>query len=303
VITVVSTPSGSQFDAASGLWSWTPHEADGPGVFAVTLRADNGVMTSDRTFQVTVTETNRPPTMEPVPLQNVGVGQPWSFQLVASDPDLPANTLTFALVNAPAGATINAASGRVTWTPGSGHQGTTVVFQANVRDGLATTTIPLEIRVQQTAGAAYQAWVQSIFTPAQALDPSISGPVADPNKDGIPNLIEFVLGGNPATGQNPSLLPAMALVSNPGGTVPNGEYFRFTYRRVPAAASLNPGMEFSSSLAGTWTPATGAQGVVEVVTPNFYASPTAADRVEVHVPRATHTANGKFFGRLRVNSP
>ncbi|MES2920020.1 MAG: LamG-like jellyroll fold domain-containing protein [Verrucomicrobiota bacterium] len=147
VITVVSTPAGSHFNAASGLWSWTPNEADGPGVFAVTLRADNGVMTSDRTFQVMVTETNLPPTMEPVPLQNAAIDEPWSLQLVASDPDLPANTLTFALVDAPAGATINAASGRVTWTPGSEHLGTTVVFQASVRDGLATTTIPLEIRV------------------------------------------------------------------------------------------------------------------------------------------------------------
>jgi hypothetical protein len=94
VITVVSSPAGSDYDAASGLWSWTPDEADGPGAFAVTLRADNGIMTSLRTFQVTVTETNRPPTMESVPVQNVVINESWSLQRVASDPDLPVSTIS-----------------------------------------------------------------------------------------------------------------------------------------------------------------------------------------------------------------
>ena len=95
----------------------------------------------------------------------------------------------------------------------------------------------------------------------------------------------------------------LALVSNPGGSVPDGEYFRFAFRRVANAAALNPGLEFSSSLAGAWTSATGAPGVVEVVTPNFHTIPTVADRVEIYIPRAIHAVTGKLFGRLRVTSP
>ncbi|MFC7336472.1 putative Ig domain-containing protein [Haloferula chungangensis] len=303
VITLVSAPKGSQFNAATGIWSWTPTEADGPGVFAVTLRANNGLMTSERSFHVTVTETNLPPTVEPVASQKAAVGEPWSLQLVASDPDLPANTLSFSLVNPPAGATIDPATGRVSWTPGVEHAGTTVQFQASVQDGFASATIPLEIEVPESAVAHYQGWVQSAFNAAQASDPSISGPEADPNNNGIPNIIEFVVGGDPLSVENQNLLPTIELINDPGGSMPAGEYLCFSYRRVPAAASLDTGMEFNSDIGGTWTQAADTPGVVEVVTPNFFSSPKLADRVDVFVPTAKHASNGRFFSRLRVETP
>jgi len=82
------------------------------------------------------------------------------------------------LANHPAGATIDATSGRVMWTPGSEHAGSTLVFQASVWDGLANATIPLEIRVLGSSSGAYADWVQNMFKPARALDASISGPTA-----------------------------------------------------------------------------------------------------------------------------
>ena len=44
-------------------------------------------------------------------------GQAWNFTATATDADLPNDALTFALVNAPAGMTINGATGVIAWTP------------------------------------------------------------------------------------------------------------------------------------------------------------------------------------------
>ena len=157
---------------------------------------------------------------------------------------------------------------------------------------------PNEVRLVASAGQSFAAWIAGF---------GLSGPAAlgdaDPDFDGIANLVEFVLGGNPATVADSALLPTVALVSNPGGTVPPGQYLRFTYRRTADSAYLNPGMQFNATLSGPWTTAVGAAGVVQVVTPGVFTTPVPADRVEVFVPRTTHALNGKLFGRLLVTSP
>ncbi len=69
-------------------------------------------------FTVTVGEMNSSPTLAPVGNQNVDEGATLSFTATATDVDLPAQTLTFSLAGAPAGATINAVTGAFSWTPG-----------------------------------------------------------------------------------------------------------------------------------------------------------------------------------------
>lgn len=298
VITVVSSPAGSNYDAASGLWSWTPSEADGPGVFSVTLRADNGVMTGQRTFQVTVTESNRPPTIESVPLQNLAINEPWSLQLVGSDPDLPANTLTFALDNAPAGATIHATSGLVMWTPGSEHAGSTWVFQASVWDGLATATIPLEVRVLQTASGAYHDWVQDMFNPSQALDPMISGPNVDPEHDGVSNLLEWAFNLNPlvsdrrwlTAGTGTSGLPRITPIGSGADRRLRVEYLR---RKSASAPELVYQVEFGGGFSvADWSTATSPEKVTSI-----------DDNWERVVQEDTVTGSSLRFGRMRISHP
>jgi autotransporter-associated beta strand protein len=154
---------------------------------------------------------------------------------------------------------------------------------------------PNQVRLVASSGVSYTSWVAGFGLSGAAAQAD-----ADPDFDGIANLVEFVLGGNPATVSDSALLPTVALVNNPGGTVPPGQYLRFTYRRTADSAYLNPGMQFNATLSGPWTTAVGAAGVVEVVTPGFFTTPVPADRVEVFVPRATHAVNGKLFGRLLV---
>lgn len=48
-----------------------------------------------------------------------------------------------------------------------------------------------------TQADPYATWRSARFTPADLDDPRVSGPTADPDADGLPNLLEYALGGEP----------------------------------------------------------------------------------------------------------
>jgi hypothetical protein len=114
-------PGGAVINSDSGRFTWTPTEAQGPGTYSITARVtDNGEpnLSHARTFQVTVFEVNRAPVLSPIGNKTVDEQTLLSFTALASDPDIPANTLTFSLdEGAPPGAGIQPGSGLFTWTP------------------------------------------------------------------------------------------------------------------------------------------------------------------------------------------
>ncbi len=124
---LISAPQGMVIHAATGVISWTPTEAQGPAIHQVTMKVvdDSFVPLSDtRTFSLTVAEVNRGPTLGTIPDMEIAPGESLNFQASASDPDLPANALAYALTRFPPGMTINAVSGRIAWTPqGNGSLG------------------------------------------------------------------------------------------------------------------------------------------------------------------------------------
>ncbi len=70
------------------------------------------------TVAITITSVNDPPVLTGVPsAATTDELALYSFDADASDGDLPAQTLTFSLVGAPAGAAIDAATGAFSWTP------------------------------------------------------------------------------------------------------------------------------------------------------------------------------------------
>jgi autotransporter-associated beta strand protein len=157
--------------------------------------------------------------------------------------------------------------------------------------GAVTLTVP--------GGDAFVDWVEGapffLTGPDAAKD-------ADPDGDGIPNAVEFVLGGNPATVSNLDLMPTLELATEDLGAG-SEDYIKFTFRRVAASAYLGPVVQTTADLAGTWQAAEdGEGGVVVQVTSEFYPAAgavPAADRVVVYIPRP---ATGPFFGRLAVPS-
>ncbi len=114
------TPAGMTINSKTGLLTWTPTEAQGAGDFPVTVRVtDNGApnLTDTRTFNVRVNEINVAPEFAGIGNKTIDEETPLTFTAGATDSDLPANTLTYSLINAPPGARINPATGAFNWTP------------------------------------------------------------------------------------------------------------------------------------------------------------------------------------------
>ncbi len=131
-------PAGAAINSTNGLFAWTPAEDQGPGVYSVTIRAtDNGTppMSDARTFTITVNEVNAAPTLTPVTDRIVNAGAVLTVTNVASDPDLPANLLTYSLdPGAPVGAQIDPTNGVFTWLAPTATVFTTNTFTIRVLD-------------------------------------------------------------------------------------------------------------------------------------------------------------------------
>lgn len=115
------TPDGAAIDPVTGVFTWTPTEAQGPGNYPITVRVtDNGEppLSDALTFTVTVNEVNAAPELGVIPGQAVDEGLLFAFTPPVTDSDLPPNTLAFELLTAPDGATIESATGTIRWTPG-----------------------------------------------------------------------------------------------------------------------------------------------------------------------------------------
>ncbi len=113
-------PAGAAIGASTGAFSWTPTEAQGPGAFPVTIRAtDNGTsaLSGSAAITITVNEVNAAPVVTNPGSHSVNELATLGFTVTASDADVPANTLSWSLEGAPAGASINASTGAFTWTP------------------------------------------------------------------------------------------------------------------------------------------------------------------------------------------
>lgn len=114
---LLSGPEGSHLDSVTGLFAWTPTEQQGPGNFDVTVVVTDGDLTDQATFSMTITEVNRSPVITPIADQTVDEGTSFTYEILASDLDSPANNLTFSFDASPIGATIDPMTGAVSWTP------------------------------------------------------------------------------------------------------------------------------------------------------------------------------------------
>jgi autotransporter-associated beta strand protein len=135
-------------------------------------------------------------------------------------------------------------------------------------------------------GDPYVAWIDS-FTPNPLLpDDASKLPTADPDGDGIANLMEYVLaGGNPVV-PSLSILPTVASV---------GENLVLSYTR-------NDESEADTTQVGQWTTDL-TTGVWTDVTPVVVnENGPLADDMTVTVPKS-NAVNGRLFLRLKVTMP
>lgn len=131
-----------------------------------------------------------------------------------------------------------------------------------------------------TTFSPLQAWRQNWFgtfdTPGEADD------AADPNGDGLANLLEFFLNRNPLGPNSATTRPTIAV---------NGGDLTLTYQRsIEAMAELNHAVEWSDTLlAGSWT----SEGITESVIGDDGITQQMRASVDAGV-------NGRRFVHLRV---
>src|SRR4029078_5412526 len=94
---------------------------------------------------------------------------PYTFTATATDSDVPAQTLTFSLVGAPAGATIDGSTGAFSWTPTEAQGPGSYPFTVRVSDGVANTDASITLDVTEANAAPAIANV-----PASATIPELS---------------------------------------------------------------------------------------------------------------------------------
>jgi hypothetical protein len=132
-----------------------------------------------------------------------------------------------------------------------------------------------------SGGEVFDGWAAS-----KGLTGAMAAFDADPDGDGVPNGIEFAIGGEPNP-ENPNsnsahLLPVTRVEEN---------YFVITFTRRNDAAALNPTIEFSTRLDGSWVAANTSNSIIEI-TPGVDSA-----TVSVKIPRGSSPT---LFARLKA---
>jgi hypothetical protein len=142
--TVENLPRWASFDPAIGRVSGTPAIGDLGPYAGIVIRVSDGVATNVLgPFAVIVNPPpaqNRAPVISGSPDPNVLVGQVWSFQPPAADPD--GDPLGFQVFGAPDWMSLNSATGLLSGTPNAAHIGTHGGIQLIVTDGQASASLP-----------------------------------------------------------------------------------------------------------------------------------------------------------------
>lgn len=145
---------------------------------------------------------NRPPVAITGPNQTVDLTQPRTVLLDGSgsyDPDGDALAYQWTQLTGPAVTLSNATSAACTFVAAPVNAQTALTFQLSVSDGAlassASTTVTL--LPTQRARMTFATWRPAFFSPSQLADPAVSGMTADPDGDGVVNLLEYAFDMNP----------------------------------------------------------------------------------------------------------
>jgi subtilisin family serine protease len=162
---LIGAPQGATINASTGVFNFTPTEAQGPGTYTFKVRVTDGTTPVSQDVTVTVYEVNIAPVAsdQQVTLEeNSNI----SISLQATDNDFPANTLYYNIITGTMHGTLSSVNGnQVTYSP-TAHFNGSDSFTFKVFDGVTDSNIAT---VNITVNPVNYAPVL-IFIPNQNID-------------------------------------------------------------------------------------------------------------------------------------
>jgi nitrite reductase/ring-hydroxylating ferredoxin subunit len=210
---IANRPSWASFDTTTGKLSGNPTSAQVGTYTNIVITVTDGTSSvSLPAFSITVVPVGGDkPVIGGTPVTSIAAGAAYSFQPTASDPD--SKSLTFSIVNAPAWATFNAATGKLTGTPGAAQAGTYAGIVISAKNGTATVSLP--------------AFTITVTAPVAADTP--------------------LIGGTPA----PSVVAGQSYDFQPTASDPAGKTLTFAIVNRPTWATFNTATGQLSGTPGT----------------------------------------------------
>jgi hypothetical protein len=174
---VVGRPGWTTFNTSTGQLSGTPSSASVGSYSGIVISVSDGVATASLpAFTIKVVAG---PQISGSPGRTATVGTSYSFTPTASDP--AGNGMTFSIINRPAWASFNIATGQLSGTPSTSNLGTYSGIVISVTDGVASTSLPAFAitvaaassgpTISGSPGTSVTAGTEYSFTPT-ATDPS-----------------------------------------------------------------------------------------------------------------------------------
>jgi hypothetical protein len=145
---LISGPTGLTV-STNGVLTWRPTEEQGPSTNQVRVDVHDGVQATPQEFNIVVQESNLPPVWTAPGTRRVSEGLRLSFQLKATDSDLPAQPLTYRLISGPTGLTVST-NGVLTWRPTEEQGPSTNRVRVNVSDSFTTVAQDFDIIVRDS---------------------------------------------------------------------------------------------------------------------------------------------------------
>lgn len=174
---------------------------------------------------------------------------------------------SYAAAGLPPGLTLNSATGSLSGTP---TESGVYLVTISATNSLTTTHLAFTLTVN---APSWETWLAAVFTSGQLASPAVSGPAADPDGDGVPNLLEYLDDRDPLARDT---APAVATLADGRLTL--------TYRRLRAA----PGWIISPEVSTSLTAWSRSSADVETVS----VTPLDARREQVVVRTASPAAPG-----------
>jgi hypothetical protein len=273
--------------------SWVSRTRTPEGVVSYWLNLFDTTITAGQTYTLTFTDPSQANRAPVLALSNgdirVRPGRVATISATGTDPDGTIPGLSTGAL--PDGATFvdaHAGQGTFTWTPAADQVGVfTVLFKAS--DGQLSSTASARITVDPSAASGFELWQETHWT--GVTDPAIIGSAADPDRDGLDNLMEYALDADPTVADD-SVLPLVGLVKADGLS-----YLTLAYDRRTDDPSLTYEVVASDALHA---PLSGWTVQATVLETGVTDAVTGRQHIKIRDSAPVETGGAHRYLRLRV---